>query len=63
MKKVVKSYMVIAADETGTVPLPFPLILANTEQIPTSYKVLVLSLLSIKILYFVEAIPNNIPVS
>lgn len=63
MTKVVKLFMVIAVDETGTVLLPFPHILVNTEQIPTSYKVLVLSLLSVKILYFVEAIPNNIPAS
>lgn len=39
MTKVVKLYMVIAVDETGTVLLPFPHILVNTEQIPTSYKV------------------------
>lgn len=63
MAKVVKLYMVTAVDETRTVLLPFPHILVNTEQIPISYKVLVLSLLYIKILYFVEAIPNNVPVS
>lgn len=63
MTKVVELYTAIAVDETGTVLLPFTHILVNIEQIPTSYKVLVLSLLYVKILYFVEAIPNNIPVS
>lgn len=51
----------IAVDETGTGLLPFPHILAKTEQTPTAYKAFFFNLLSVKVLYFVEAIPNNIP--
>lgn len=53
--------MAIALDGIGSVLLPFPHVLAKTEQIPTAYEVFILSLLSVKVLYFVEAIPNNIP--
>lgn len=59
MTKKVKLYMATAVDETGTVLLPFPHILVKREQIPTVYEVFTLSLLSVKVLYFVEAIPNN----
>lgn len=61
MTKKVHLYMAIAVDETGTVLLPFPHVLVKTEQTPTAYEVFILSLLSIKVLYFLDAIPDNIP--
>jgi len=61
MTKHVKLHMAIAVDETETVLLPFPHMLLKTEQMPTACEVFILSLLFIKVLYFAEAIPNNVP--
>lgn len=52
--------MATAADETGSVFLPFPHTEAKAECIDTAYQVLSLSLFSMKVLYFAEDILNNV---
>lgn len=52
--------MATAVDETGSVFLPFPHTEAKAERIDTAYQVLILSLFSMKVLFFAEDILNNV---
>jgi len=60
MIKKMKLYMVTTANETGSVFLPFLHTEAKADHTNTAYQAFLFSLLSIKVLYFVETVSNNI---